>query len=68
MIAEVAHSTRAIDLHQKRLDYQQAGVREYLVLSSDASSVPAWARENEDAVRLASAALSIACSHSELIA
>ena len=33
MVAEVAHSTRAIDLHQKRLDYQRAGVREYLVLS-----------------------------------
>ena len=32
LVAEVAHSTRAIDLHQKRLDYQQAGVREYLVL------------------------------------
>ena len=32
LVAEVAHSTRAIDLHQKRLDYRQAGVREYLVL------------------------------------
>ena len=32
LVAEVAHSTRAIDLHQKRLDYQHAGVREYLVL------------------------------------
>jgi len=31
LLAEVAHSTRAIDMHQKRLDYQQAGVREYLV-------------------------------------
>jgi len=33
LIVEVAHSTRAIDMHQKRVDYQQAGVREYLVLS-----------------------------------
>jgi len=31
-IAEIAHSTRAIDMHQKRLDYRRAGVREYLVL------------------------------------
>jgi hypothetical protein len=33
LIAEVAYSSRSIDLHQKRSDYLQAGVREYLVLS-----------------------------------
>lgn len=32
LIAEIAHSTRSIDMHQKRLDYRAAGVREYLVL------------------------------------
>jgi Uma2 family endonuclease len=32
-IAEIAHSSKAIDLHRKRPDYQQAGVLEYLVLS-----------------------------------
>ncbi len=32
LIVEIAHSSRAIDMHQKRLDYQHAGVREYLVL------------------------------------
>jgi Uma2 family endonuclease len=32
LVVEVAHSSRAIDMHQKRRDYQQAGVREYLVL------------------------------------
>ncbi len=32
LIVEIAHSTRAIDMHQKRLDYRSAGVREYLVL------------------------------------
>jgi Uma2 family endonuclease len=32
LVAEIAHSTRSIDLHQKRLDYQRAGVREYIVL------------------------------------
>jgi Uma2 family endonuclease len=31
-VAEIAHSSRAIDMHQKRADYQDAGVREYLVL------------------------------------
>jgi Uma2 family endonuclease len=32
LVAEVAHSTRSIDMHQKRTDYARAGVREYLVL------------------------------------
>ncbi len=33
LVAEIAHSTRAIDLHQKRDDYECAGVQEYIVLS-----------------------------------
>ena len=32
LIAEIAHSSRAIDLHGKRDDYSRYGVREYLVL------------------------------------
>jgi Uma2 family endonuclease len=32
LLAEIAYSTRAIDMHRKRLDYQRAGVREYVVL------------------------------------
>jgi Uma2 family endonuclease len=32
LVAEIAHSTRAIDMHQKRTDYAQTGVKEYLVL------------------------------------
>ena len=32
LMAEVAHSSRDIDLGQKRSDYEQAGVLEYLVL------------------------------------
>jgi Uma2 family endonuclease len=32
LITEIAYSTRAIDMHQKRVDYQGAGVVEYLVL------------------------------------
>jgi Uma2 family endonuclease len=32
LLAEVAHSTRAMAMNQKRQDYEQAGVREYLVL------------------------------------
>jgi hypothetical protein len=31
-LAEIAYSTRSIDMNQKREDYQQAGVLEYLVL------------------------------------
>jgi Uma2 family endonuclease len=33
LIAEVAYSSRSIDLHAKRQDYKRYGVREYLVLS-----------------------------------
>jgi hypothetical protein len=33
LIAEIAHSSHALDLHAKREDYQQYGVKEYLVLS-----------------------------------
>ena len=33
LIAEIAHSSRSIDLHAKRDDYTRYGVQEYLVLS-----------------------------------
>src|SRR5262249_26071896 len=32
LLAEIAHSSRSIDLHAKREDYERAGVVEYLVL------------------------------------
>ena len=32
-MAEIAHSSRSIDLNQKKEDYRRAGVLEYLVLS-----------------------------------
>jgi Uma2 family endonuclease len=35
LLAEVAYSSRAIDMNQKRDDYRQAGVLEYLVLCVD---------------------------------
>ena len=35
LVAEIAHSSRSIDLHAKRDDYARYGVREYLVLSLD---------------------------------
>jgi len=31
LVAEIAHSSRAIDMNQKREDYERAGVLEYLV-------------------------------------
>jgi hypothetical protein len=33
LLAEVAHSSRSIDLHAKRADYASNGVREYVVVS-----------------------------------
>jgi Uma2 family endonuclease len=35
LVAEIAHSSRSIDLYKKREKYRQFGVREYLVLSLD---------------------------------
>jgi Uma2 family endonuclease len=35
LLVEIAHSTRAIDLHQKKADYQEAGVLEYLALTME---------------------------------
>jgi Uma2 family endonuclease len=32
LLAEIAHSTRAIDMGQKRVDYERAGVSEYVVV------------------------------------
>lgn len=32
LVAEIAHSSRSIDLHAKRTDYARHGVKEYLVL------------------------------------
>jgi Uma2 family endonuclease len=33
LIVEIASSTESIDLHRKRQDYQEAGVREYVVVA-----------------------------------
>jgi Uma2 family endonuclease len=35
LLAEISHSSIAIDLHQKKADYQRAGVQEYLVVCVD---------------------------------
>jgi Uma2 family endonuclease len=35
LLVEIAHSTRALDLHEKRADYERAGVREYLVVCTE---------------------------------
>lgn len=42
LVAEVAHSSEAIDLHGKRRDYQNGGVLEYLVLLIRDSSLRAF--------------------------
>jgi Uma2 family endonuclease len=41
-MAEIAYSTRAIDLHQKRDDYQRAGVLEYVVLCMETRELVWW--------------------------
>ena len=42
LIVEVASSTEAIDLHRKRDDYEQAGVREYVVVALRQERVVWW--------------------------
>jgi Uma2 family endonuclease len=39
MLMEVAFSTRAIDLHQKKSDYQRAGVVEYVVVCVEEAKI-----------------------------
>jgi hypothetical protein len=51
LIAEVAYSSRAIDLHQKRDDYKKAGVREYLVLCIEERELHWWQFPSEQEVR-----------------
>ena len=42
LMAEIAYSTRAIDMHQKRDDYEQAGVLEYVVLCVEEQELYWW--------------------------
>jgi Uma2 family endonuclease len=41
-LAEISHSTRSIDMHQKRDDYERAGVLEYVVLCVEEQEVYWW--------------------------
>ena len=45
LVVEVAKSSRAVDLGAKRLDYERAGVMEYLVRSLDPDEV-VWMRQD----------------------
>jgi Uma2 family endonuclease len=42
LMAEIAYSTRAIDLHHKRDDYQRTGVLEYVVLCVEEQELYWW--------------------------
>jgi hypothetical protein len=42
LMAEISHSTRAIDMHQKRDDYERAGVLEYVVLCLEEQELYWW--------------------------
>jgi Uma2 family endonuclease len=46
LIAEVASSSQAIDLHRKRADYERAGVKEYLVVVLNEARVVWWVSRN----------------------
>lgn len=39
LVIEIAHSSRAIDLHQKKAIYRENGVKEYLVFAVESKSV-----------------------------
>ena len=47
LIAEVAHSTRSIDMHQKRRDYRRAGVRKYWCFACEQAEIH-WFRFKPD--------------------
>lgn len=51
LVAEVAHSSRAIDLHLKRQDYERAGVKEYLVLSLEEPELLWFDFANKDSIK-----------------
>jgi Uma2 family endonuclease len=50
-IAEIASSTESIDLHAKRLDYERAGVREYMVAAVRQRRVFWWTRRGKGKFR-----------------
>ncbi len=47
LIVEVANTTRAIDLGRKKADYEEAGVREYVVILAQEQAV-VWFRRGPD--------------------
>jgi hypothetical protein len=51
LLAEVAYSSRAIDMNQKREDYQQPGVLEYLVLCVEEQELHWFAFEKGKMIR-----------------
>jgi Uma2 family endonuclease len=52
LLAEVASSSEAIDLHGKRLDYERTGVREYIVVALRQQRVFWFVRRNERFIEL----------------
>jgi Uma2 family endonuclease len=52
LVAEVAYSTAAIDLHRKKKDYEEAGVREYVVVLAESQSAVWYTRGRRGFVEL----------------
>lgn len=53
LIVEVANTTRAIDLGRKKRDYEQAGVRDYVVVLAGKRSVVWFTRTNGEFAEIA---------------
>jgi Uma2 family endonuclease len=52
LVAEVAYSAAAIDLHSKKRDYEAAGVREYIVVLVETRSAVWFTRNDTEFVEL----------------
>jgi hypothetical protein len=52
LLAEVAKSSRLIDLGAKRADYERAGVKEYIVVTRDPDEVHWYVRRGKKLVRV----------------
>jgi hypothetical protein len=52
LVAEIARSSRSIDLGAKRADYERAGVKEYVVVTLDPAEVHWHVRRGKELVRV----------------
>jgi Uma2 family endonuclease len=53
LVVEVAHSSRKTDLEDQRLDYERAGVKEYIVVAIESDEVYWYVRRDDKLERMA---------------